>query len=114
MIMVFGFNFGFQQQKQPDEEFQQSKKSDKSDSVQDFLKTPEMKSLIKEYSETKKAYTKRGITKLVQHLWPLFDSNSKMTKAVSEILKALKGEDGLQGMLSALKLIPEGIMKGLK
>ncbi|MBI5051183.1 hypothetical protein HZC08_00320 [Candidatus Micrarchaeota archaeon] len=110
--MVFGFKFG--EQKKDDPPVQETSAEFKSNSVQDFLKTQEIKKMVKDFSENKKAFTKRGITKLIQHLWPSFSSDRKLTKAVSEILKALRGEDGLQGMLSALKLIPEGIMKGLK
>ncbi|MBI2079460.1 hypothetical protein HYT84_01740 [Candidatus Micrarchaeota archaeon] len=113
--MIFQLRFG-EPKKEEEPKTTQVPTSEKSTSLNEFLRTPEMKKIIYTYtgSKTKNPYTKRGITKLAQTLWPSFDSNKKMANAISGILKSLRGEDGLQGFLNALKLIPEGIMKGLK
>jgi hypothetical protein len=59
----------------------------------------------------KKNYTKRGVTKLLLTLWPLYNSDKKIRQAAQDILSSLIGEDGLSKVLSALKLVPEGIRK---
>lgn len=77
-----------------------------------FVKTPEAKKFMDDWK--KKQYTKRGISKLLAILWPIHKDGKSVLKAAGDILSALKGEDALGKMLSALKLVPEGILKVIK
>jgi len=89
-----------------------SEQSEKSSDFQHFLKSPESVRLIEDWK--KKGFTKRGVTKLLAILFPAFKSNKGVVSAAKDLLASLKGEDGLSRVLSILKLVPEGIMRGLK
>ncbi len=110
--MVMAWFLGLMKFKEKDEEdLQQTKApSEKSESLNAFLKTPETKKFVSEWQEKKK-FTKRGIEKLLGVLWLQHDSNKKIMKAAGDILSALTGEDGLLKVLSGFKLVPEGLRK---
>ncbi|MFA6530978.1 MAG: hypothetical protein WCT31_04560 [Candidatus Micrarchaeia archaeon] len=117
--MVFGL---FKQvQKNPEEEYAEKAREElaakkagpteeKTENFQEFIKTPEAKKLIAEYTKNKK-FTKRGVVKLLLILHPMMKSNKGVTSAAKDILSSLVGEDGLSRLLGVLKLVPEGIMK---
>lgn len=85
---------------------------EKTENFQEFLKTPEVTKMVTEWK--KKGFTRRGLVKLFEILHPLYSSNKKVVSAAKDILSSLKGEDGLSRVLGVLKLVPEGIMKGMK
>jgi len=112
-------------QKTPEEEFKEQAKQEleskkaqkgpteeKAENFQEFMKSPEVARLVSEWK--KKGFTKRGITKLLSILFPMFNSNKSVLASAKDLLASLKGEDGLSRVLSVLKLVPEGIMKGMK
>jgi|GEM_PF-2598661 hypothetical protein len=88
------------------------KAEEKTENFQEFLKTPEAAKLITEWK--KKGFTRRGLVKLMLILHPMYKSNKGIVSAAKDILSSLKGEDGLSRVLGVLKLVPEGIMKGMK
>ncbi len=105
--MVFGIlkfkegkDEGLKEEQKPEQSFDQ------------FLKTPEAKKFTDDWK--KKGYTKRGVSKLLEVLWPIYNEKKGVLKAAGDILASLKGEDALGKLLSALKLVPEGIMKVIK
>ena len=75
----------------------------------DFIKTRETVLFMKKWQ--KKGYTKRGVTKLLHVLWPRYKEGKGIRHAAEDILSSLIGEDGLGKVLSALKLVPEGLRK---
>lgn len=89
------------QEKPPEEQ--------KSPNVDTFLKSPETQKFVNEWK--KRGYTRRGLTKLFMTLWVMHDSDAKVRKAARDIISSLIGEDGLGKVLSALKLVPEGLRK---
>ena len=110
-------------QKSQDEEFKDKVKeelatkkaaeqTEKSSDLKAFLKTPEAVRLVEEWN--KKGFKKRGITNLLRALFPAFKSNKGVISNAKDLLASLKGEDGLSRVLSILKLVPEGIMKGMR
>lgn len=92
----------------------------KSPSSEEFLKTPEAKQFVREWSAKERdgrpLYTRRGITDLMSTLFqvPGLDSNKKVVEAADKILMKLGGMDGLQGFLMGWKAKSEGLIKGLK
>lgn len=106
--MVFGL-LKFGEKKEEEEPKEEMKKPE---SVDAFLKTQEAKKFTEEWK--KKGYTKRGVSKLLSILWPIYNDKKGLLKAAQDILASLKGEDALGKLLSALKLVPEGIMKVIK
>ena len=92
--------------------------SQKSSDFEDFLKTPEAKEFVKDWSEKtregKPMYTKRGISSLLRELYPNYDTNKAVLRTADKILKLLGGMDGLTGFLAGWKAKSEGLMKGLK
>lgn len=120
--MVFGL---FKQvQKNPEEEYAEKAKDElamkkasateeKTENFQEFIKSPEVKKLVSEYTKNKK-FTKRGVVKLLLVLHPMMKSNKGTLASAKDVLSSLVGEDGLSRLLSVLKLVPEGIMKGEK
>ncbi len=123
MTMVFQLlKFG---QKSQEEEFSEKMKEElaarkstekgpeeKTENFQEFLKTPEVTKLITDWK--KKGFTRRGLVKLLLILNPMYKSNKGVISAAKDMLSSLKGEDGLSRVLGILKLVPEGIMKGMK
>jgi len=112
-------------QKTQDEEFSEKMKeemaarkstekagAEKTENFQEFLKTPEVAKLITDWK--KKGFTRRGLVKLLLILHPMYKSNKGVIAAAKDMLSSLKGEDGLSRVLGVLKLVPEGIMKGMK
>lgn len=103
------------------EDVEKTKMTEKSSSAEAFLKTAETKHFVQEWSRKKdkkgsRLYTRRGITSLlhVLHSSPGLTTDKKVLKKADELLKELKGADGLQGFLRGLKAKTEGIMKGAK
>ncbi len=104
--------FGLLKQKDEKKEEVLKQEFDKEKSFENFLKTPEVKKFLNEWR--KKEYTKRGVSKLLLILWPLYNNKKSILKAAEDILASLKGEDALSKLINALKLVPEGIMKVIK
>lgn len=105
--MVFGM-LKFKEEKEG--EMKEEQKPEQN--FDQFLKTPEAKKFMEDWR--KKGYTKRGVSKLISILWPIHSEKKGVLKAAQDILASLKGEDALGKLLSALKLVPEGIMKVIK
>ena len=100
---------------------EKTKLTEKSSSVEVFLKSAETKHFVQEWSRKKdkrgaRLYTKRGVTSLLHilHSIPGLTTDKKVLKKADGLLKELKGADGLQGFLRGLKAKTEGIMKGGK
>ena len=104
--MIFQLKFWEQKEEEP----KQEKKPEQT--FDQFLKTAEAKKFTEDWK--KKGYTKRGVSKLLQILWPIHNEKKGVLKAAEDILASLKCEDALGKILSALKLAPEGIMKVIK
>lgn len=81
----------------------------KSKSVKDFLKTVNGQKLMNLAKQL--GFTVRGVTELIFLLWVLFDSDSELTSTVMNLLKQLKGVDGLNTILKVLKLVPDKLKK---
>ncbi len=90
----------------------------KAASADEFLKLPETKDFVREWSaktrDGQSLYTKRGINLLLRMLFPNFGSNKKVLNAAKEVLAMLGGMDGLSGFLMGWKAKSEGIIKVLK
>jgi len=86
---------------------------EKAGSFGEFVKLPETKQFISEWRQKKK-FTRRGVEDLLRILWPQQGSNKGIIKAAGNLLSKLTGEDGLLGAITALKIVPEGLMKRLK
>ena len=120
--MFFGaLKFGQKKPGEVDEE-EVTREEIKSASFQGFLKTPEAKSFVKNWTSKKKKgdkkpmYTRRGISSLLRNLHqiPALDSDDKVLLEGEELLSLLGGMDGLQGFLAGWKAKSEGIIKGIK
>ncbi len=112
-----------QMQGSPKEETEEVKvekntNSEKSTTSEEFLKTPETKEFIREWSgkmrDGKPIYTRRGLTALLRALHPSFDSDKKVRTNAKEILSLLGGMDGLTGFLAGWKAKSEGLLKSIK
>ncbi len=118
------FIFQFKQaQAAPKEESEEMKvekpvASEKSTTSEEFLKTPETREFVREWSgkmrDGKPLYTKRGLTALLRALHPSFDSDKKVRANAKDILSMLGGMDGLTGFLAGWKAKSEGLLKSIK
>ena len=108
--MVLGlFKPVMKDQEEPKQVQDKPPEEQKSPSAEAFLKTPETQKFVSEWK--KKGYTRRGLNKLFMTLWVMHGSDAKVRKAAKDIVSSLIGEDGLGKVLSALKLVPEGLRK---
>lgn len=114
--MVVGFILGLfkpaLKEKEPEVTQVKPPEQKKSASLETFLGTAATKKFLSSWK--KKGYTKRGMTKLFLTLWMLHDSDKNVRNAANDILSSLIGADALGKLLGALKLAPEGLVKGLK
>ncbi len=111
-------------QKEPGEEKKepetaQSTESVRSNSSEEFLKTPEAKEFVSTWAARQKdgkpVVTKRGVTDLLGSMYSTSNlSNKEILKAADGILLKLTGLDGFSGALSRMKAATEGLVKGLK
>lgn len=108
-----------QQEEQPTQ-VQAKPEEAKSTSSKEFLRTPEAKQFIKDWSsrmkDGKPMYTKRGVTELLRNMSqvPGLTSNKGVLKESEEILMVLGGMDNLTSFLAGWKAKSEGIIKGIK
>jgi len=86
-----------------------NKRKFKSKNVKEFLKTIKGQKLLN--LAKKLGLTIRGVTELVFLIWTLFDDDGELTSTVVNLLKQLKGVDGLKAVLSVLKLVPDRFKK---
>ncbi|MBI5223978.1 hypothetical protein HY990_06175 [Candidatus Micrarchaeota archaeon] len=109
---------GAPQRESEPEQSNTSAQSEKSATLEEFLKSSETKQFIREWSaktkDGKQIFKRRGISELLSELFPSQPSNKKVLNAASKILKLLGGMDGLDGFLAGLKAKSEGIMSGIK
>ncbi|MFH1221642.1 MAG: hypothetical protein V1492_01005 [Candidatus Micrarchaeota archaeon] len=105
--------------KEPEEKPEEKKAAP---SFNEFLKSSETQSFVKEWStkiesETgKPMYTKAGVTELLRvlHQGGNFASGKALRNSAGEILGLLRGGDKLKGFLAGWKAKSEGLMKGIK
>ncbi|MEW6748945.1 MAG: hypothetical protein AB1295_04525 [Candidatus Micrarchaeota archaeon] len=102
--------------KQPGEETaEKPPEQQKSSSADEFFKSAGTKNFVNNWvRKGEPNYTKRGINQLLRELFPRYESDKAVIKAADNVLKMLRGEDGLTGFLAGMKATPSGIMKGLK
>lgn len=105
-----------QQKTEPETSAQQSQKSE---SFEKFVQTPEVKNFVSEWSNKtnpsgEQLYTKRGVTRLLGAIFGSRDTDKKVLQDGKEILSMLGGMDGLKGFFAGWKASTEGLIKGLK
>lgn len=119
-MFIFQFKQAQASQREENDEIKVEKNtnSEKSATSEEFLKTPETRDFIREWSgkmrDGKQLYTKRGLTALLRALHPSFDSDKKVRTNAKEILSLLGGMDGLTGFLAGWKAKSEGLLKSIK
>ena len=87
----------------------------KSANAEDFLRSAAVKTFVSGWSNKGEPhYTKRGMNQLLGELFPRYESDKAVLKAADKVLKMLRGEDGLTGMLANMKAAPHGILKIVK
>ena len=111
-------------QKEPEEgkkepETTQNPETVRSNSSEEFLKTPETKEFVGTWAarmkDGKPMVTKRGVTDLLGSLYSASNlSNKEIMREADRILLRLTGLDGFSGALSKMKAATEGLVKGLK
>ena len=119
MLLQYASRLAGAPQREPEpEQSNTSTQSEKSTSLEEFLKSPETKQFIREWSsktkEGRQIFKRRGITELLSELFSSQSTNRRVLTAASKILKLLGGMDGLDGFLAGLKAKSEGIMSGIK
>ena len=77
----------------------------KSDSVKSFLKTVKGQKILN--LAKKLGFKKRGVVELIMLIWPLFDDDEELASVVINLLKQLKGMDGLETLLNLFKSISD-------
>lgn len=91
----------------------------RSNTSDDFLRTPEAKEFVNTWAsrmkDGKQVVTKRGVTDLLGSLYAASNlSDKQIMKEADRILLRLTGLDGFSGALSKMKAATEGLVKGLK
>jgi hypothetical protein len=92
----------------------------KSASSEEFLRTPEAKQFVKDWSsrmkDGKPMYTKRGVTELLRNMSqiPGLKTDKSVLTESEEVLMVLGGMDNLTSFLAGWKAKSEGIIKGIK
>jgi hypothetical protein len=92
----------------------------RSTSAETFLRTPEAREFVKDWSSRMKdgapMYTKRGVTELLRNMSqiPGLSTDKDVLKASGDILTKLGGMDKLQSFLAGWKAKSEGIIRGIK
>ena len=99
----------------PGGETEKPPETQKSSSAENFLKSAAVKTFVRDWSNKGEPhYTKRGMTQLLSELFPRYENDKDVLKAADKVLKMLRGEDGLTGLLAGMKAAPHGILKSLK
>ena len=81
----------------------------KSKNVKEFLKSIKGQKVL--LLAKKLGFTVRGVTELIFLIWPLFDTDDELSSIVGNLLRQLKGVDGLNVILKVLKLVPDKLNK---
>jgi hypothetical protein len=110
-----------QEEKGPEEGGEKEKPPEaaRSNSSEEFLKTPEAKEFVSKWSgkmkEGKPVVTKRGVTEMLGTLHRNSNlSDKEVMKETDRVLLRLTGLDGFSSTINSLKAKAEGIFKGLK
>ncbi len=110
------------QMKNPEEGQQVEKKPEevKSSSSEQFLKTPETREFIKDWSsrmrDGKQMYSRAGITELLRNMHQSqgLKSDKEVLATSANILSMLTGMGELRSFLAGWKAKSEGIIKSVK
>ena len=108
-----------EEKKEPETTQTQNPESVRSNSSEEFLKTPEAKEFVNGWAsrmkDGKPIVTKRGVNDLLGSLYSASNlSNKEIMREADRILMRLTGLDGFSGALSKMRAATEGLVKGLK
>jgi hypothetical protein len=119
MTMAIGELQMKQQEEQP-AHIERKPEEVRSASAEEFLKTPQVREFIKDWSakmkDGKPIYTKRGVSELLRNMSQVsgLKSDKEVLLTSGEILSMLGGMDNLTSFLAGWKAKSEGIIKGIK